>query len=316
MSYYFGGSKHGIKTTSNKSLTTKERIPKHDPIDGELYYGLYQVNSPHCIIGEAKGSQLHNGYRNIVHRNILEPVGLTGLQVYILNSDGKQKGRELIDQHMGETFDVVDIGSHEKYKYIIEIEDEKIALSASNVVFINDLFEEKLKTKKQQIVTYKGTDFILHNKSQDFGHVVYTLYDPGTNVYFYVPPGEITEAKETHKILLLRTQINELQDKNYDIVFNFYISETVENFRKFRSKYGFSYLDKHKGNRMRLDGSLVDTETFEKIKKEFEGRYYYTQGIFALNPKHRDKIKMKGKPNPRFRGGRGMSAEQIREELI
>lgn len=116
---------------SEKKQPNLKRLP-----NGELYYTPLLHHSQSVHIGEKIGRQLKACGKVSDINPTTRPIEFKDVQVIIMNSSGKQKDAELVDYSVGEVFPLVGIGDHEKYKYLVKIGSNTVALSSDNVRFL------------------------------------------------------------------------------------------------------------------------------------------------------------------------------------
>lgn len=162
--YVISGSRHHNKEVTEATkpyaiFVSENKLKKVKAVDGELYKIVYQRDRGPKI-GVMDGHYIRSGLGNSRHYNLIEKIEPTEVSVKILNTDGKQKGRDLVGENIGKVFPIVEVGTHETYKYIVEIEEEKVALSIDNVMFIEDGTQIE-DAKNYQFIKYNGVTLFI-----------------------------------------------------------------------------------------------------------------------------------------------------------
>lgn len=154
-------------TSSNKKYAiflSEEKLEKPERVDGDLYRIVYQRNTGPNI-GVLDNNYIKSGIGKTKHYNLIERVEPIDLSVKILNTDGKQKGRELVGENIGNIFPIVEVGPHDTYKYMVDIDGERIALSLENVLFT--IPETEIKEDEYfKFIKYRGVTLFVNNYEQ------------------------------------------------------------------------------------------------------------------------------------------------------
>lgn len=181
-----GNRLHNDKVTKiNKSVATyisEEKLEIPELVDGELYRIVYQSRNG-ADIGILDGDYIKSGVGSTRHYSLIERVNPTDLSVLILNTDGKQRGRDLVGENIGNTFPIIEVGSHDTYKYIIDIDGKPVALSIDNVMF----FDPPIKDfPTMKFIKYRGVTLFVKDVRNGVVDGLYCIdFNTGNTMYVY-----------------------------------------------------------------------------------------------------------------------------------
>jgi len=273
-----------------------------NPEEGKLYYNPFPTNIDNTIIGEYRKGKLQSALGRYSYPFLEE---VDDVHIKIFNSDGKQTGRELIEKYMGSVFPIVDITDHEKYKYIIEIEGTRVALSSENSIFIkSDWTKPNPKEMIDNHVIYRGIKVHILDRSSAFGLYSYRAIDIRTGYYFTIMEREFAEILKLEKVVLSNDQEKELRK-----IVN--LSQTTQSIitneiTSYTGVFGIRYyLPKKHDWEADYPTFLVKEEDLETINDKLSDRYYYCERRKCFFPKKEyikilENKKQSNRGRPRF----------------
>lgn len=288
-SIYRDGTRTGRKA-KNGTFISEHRVENPELIEGRLYRVLFSGNRADIDIGEYDGNRFCTALRVIKPEYLYEEVDPTDLYVRLLSPDGKQKGRELIEENIERSFKIKDVGPHDKYKYIIEIDGEDVAVSAGNVIFHGEPLKQ---LEKGTVVKCSGVKGLV--QSTDY-HPPYDRYlirdlNSGKSFYTKVVDEIITVVKSA---LMTNRMFDEVKDKVEIVDTN---RGFVSGARYLNTKFGFGVLEADEMADFQGIRCYVDDENLEKMKEIFSPRFIYKNKVFVINNKFRKKVLHKPRKN-------------------
>lgn len=248
--------------------------------NGALYKLLLPENHRHPIIGEKRGTRIYSGLGSSTHNSMIVPVNYQDIKISIMNSEGKQTHRELINDHIGYVYDIVGLSSHDKYKYIIEIGGESVYLSAENVNFF---FPNNNFIPVDACVSYMDMDFrvgkYITNRGADIALIEHL--DSGRSLCVFS-----CDLKDNNliSVTISRSMADELRSKGF---INRYYRSSSRNLCLERGVFDFDYIVTHPTGLVPFSIHIKEY-TLERIKNLFRDRYVYDPKLktFFIEKKH------------------------------
>lgn len=278
--------KYTEKSINSGLITVSEHpFDKAKPEQGKLYRMIFPLDTG-TVIGEEADGYLTSSLSSNRHYEFLEEVDIKSLKIKIANTDGKQKGKEILSENIGKVCDLEEIGDHEKYKYIVTIDGEKIALSADNCVFLDDdMIGEQNYDVIGKVIKYYGTLLECIDVYDDGLQRYYKSRCVYTGNNIYVPITKPTVVDEVKKIISTESTIDYLKRKG--IVHGKSNRETeIGGYMQVDTKTGSSLLFPRRGGYTIGVRALMFKKDEDKFNEAIKDKYILgDNGILFVDPK-------------------------------